>query len=96
MLQPFAFGQLLHAVVFDRDCFPTVSPALSATGTMDLPTTSVMLTRSPHAQGYGDLIFGNSSVYLHPRPKGFPASVKWPGTYEVVDSLAQMARLHWP
>lgn len=25
MLQPFAFGQLLHAVVFDRDCFPTVS-----------------------------------------------------------------------
>ncbi|KAL1881483.1 hypothetical protein VTK73DRAFT_3545 [Phialemonium thermophilum] len=22
MLQPFAFGQLLHAVVFDRDCFP--------------------------------------------------------------------------
>lgn len=25
MLQPFAFGQLLHAVVFDRDCFPAVS-----------------------------------------------------------------------
>ena len=25
MLQPFAFGQLLHAVVFDRDCFPLVS-----------------------------------------------------------------------
>lgn len=23
MLQPFAFGQLLHAVVFDRECFPT-------------------------------------------------------------------------
>ncbi len=22
MLQPFAFGQLLHAAVFDRDCFP--------------------------------------------------------------------------
>lgn len=26
MLQPFAFGQLLHAVVFDRDCFPKVRP----------------------------------------------------------------------
>ena len=25
MLQPFAFGQLLHASVFDRDCFPDVS-----------------------------------------------------------------------
>jgi hypothetical protein len=25
MLQPFVFGQLLHAVVFDRDCFPKVS-----------------------------------------------------------------------
>lgn len=25
MLQPFAFGQLLHAVVFDRECFPKVS-----------------------------------------------------------------------
>jgi hypothetical protein len=28
MLQPFAFGQLLHALVFDRDCFPTVSPPI--------------------------------------------------------------------
>lgn len=25
MLQPLAFGQLLHAVVFDRDCFSAVS-----------------------------------------------------------------------
>ena len=24
MLQPFALGQLLHAVTFDRDCFPKV------------------------------------------------------------------------
>lgn len=24
MLQPFALGQLLHAAVFDRDCFPQV------------------------------------------------------------------------
>jgi hypothetical protein len=24
MLQPFVFGQLLDAVVFDRDCFPLV------------------------------------------------------------------------
>lgn len=25
MLQPFAFGQLFHALVFDKDCFPSVS-----------------------------------------------------------------------
>lgn len=25
MLQPLAYGQLLHAAVFDRDCFPKVS-----------------------------------------------------------------------
>jgi hypothetical protein len=24
LLQPFAFGQLLQAVVFDRECFPAV------------------------------------------------------------------------
>lgn len=28
ILQPFAFGQLLHAAVFDRDCFPEVSGLL--------------------------------------------------------------------
>jgi hypothetical protein len=28
MLQPFAFGQLFHALVFDRDCFPMVSLTL--------------------------------------------------------------------
>ena len=26
MLMPFATGQLLHAFVFDRDCFPKVNP----------------------------------------------------------------------
>lgn len=29
MLQPFAFGQLLHAFVFDTDCFPAVWTAIS-------------------------------------------------------------------
>lgn len=28
MLQPFAFGQLLHAFVFDAECFPTVRTRL--------------------------------------------------------------------
>ncbi|KAK3316614.1 hypothetical protein B0H66DRAFT_500067 [Apodospora peruviana] len=69
MLQPLAAGQLLHAVVFDRDCFP---------------------------KQYGDLIFKNSTAYLHPKPAEFPSSMQWPGVYQIVDSLAQMARLNWP
>ncbi|KAF4981450.1 hypothetical protein FZEAL_2738 [Fusarium zealandicum] len=69
MLQPLAFGQLLHAAVFDRDCFP---------------------------KPYGDLIFKSSSAYLHPRPQDWPSSLKWPQTSQIVDSLAQMARLNWP
>lgn len=69
LLQPFAFGQLLHAVVFDRDCFP---PA------------------------YGNFIFKNSSAYIHPRPADYPTNLKWPATYEIVDNLAEMARLNWP
>lgn len=69
MLQPFAFGQLLDAVVFDRDCFPA---------------------------GFGDFIFNRSSAYLPAKPKDYPTNVAWPSTYQVVDSLAQMARLNWP
>ncbi|KAF5012020.1 hypothetical protein FDECE_1904 [Fusarium decemcellulare] len=69
MLQPFAFGQLLHAAVFDRDCFP---------------------------KPYGDFIFNSSSAYLHPRPEDWPEGLKWPQTSQIVDSLAQMARLNWP
>ncbi|EGY18573.1 hypothetical protein VD0002_g9952 [Verticillium dahliae] len=69
MIQPFAFGQLLHAVVFDRDCFPAA---------------------------YGNLIFNNSTAYLQHRPAGYPSHLVWPKTWDIVDSLAQMAKLNWP
>ncbi|KAI8281264.1 hypothetical protein K4K60_004252 [Colletotrichum sp. SAR11_57] len=69
LIQPFAFGQLLHAVVFDRDCFP---------------------------ETYGNFIFKNSTAYIHPRPADYPAHLKWPKAYEIVDNLAQMAKLNWP
>lgn len=52
-----------------------------------------MLTR---IQSYGDLIFKNSSAYLQAKPADYPLSIKWPKTYEIVDSLAEMARLNWP
>lgn len=69
MLQPLSFGQLLHACVFDRDCFP---------------------------EAYGNFIFNNSPAYLHQRPHDWPAHIKWPKTYEIVDSFAEIARLNWP
>jgi hypothetical protein len=45
---------------------------------------------------YGNLIFKNSSTYLQPRPEFFPSYLRWPQASEIVDSLAQMARLNWP
>ncbi|KAJ4150567.1 hypothetical protein LMH87_011312 [Akanthomyces muscarius] len=69
LLQPLAFGQLLHAAVFDKDCFP---------------------------DSYGKFIWGNSPVYLHGRPEGYPTNLKWPSRDEVVTSLSEMARLNWP
>ncbi|KAJ0308829.1 hypothetical protein COL516b_003383 [Colletotrichum fioriniae] len=54
LIQPFAFGQLLHAVVFDRDCFPeeTLPPTLSAVAP---------LTSSAHP-----IITSLSCATLHP------------------------------
>ncbi|KAK3991527.1 hypothetical protein QBC44DRAFT_50755 [Cladorrhinum sp. PSN332] len=69
MLQPFALGQLLHAAVFDRDCFPGA---------------------------YADMLFKYSTSYLHPKPDDYPVSLKWPKAGEIVDSIAQMAKLNWP
>ncbi|KAF7560823.1 hypothetical protein G7046_g3314 [Stylonectria norvegica] len=69
MLQPLACGQLLHALVFDREAFP---------------------------KPYGDFIFQSSTAYLHPRPQDWPANLKWPKPYQIVDNLAEMARLSWP
>jgi hypothetical protein len=91
MLQPLAFGQLLHAVVFDRDCFPMVSAYSCSRRTRNWNAHS-----SRNLQAVGDFIFNHSTSYLHPKPEGFPRALKWPKTYEIVDSLAQMAKLNWP
>ncbi|SPQ26701.1 26ccd84e-468a-4bb8-9fbc-273d5f9ca6d2 [Thermothielavioides terrestris] len=69
MLQPFAFGQLFHALVFDRDCIPSF---------------------------WSNFVLKNSSTYLQPKPEDYPVGLKWPQASEIVDSLAQMARLSWP
>lgn len=38
----------------------------------------------------------NSSAYIQQRPQEYPATLKWPRTRQVIDSLAQMAKLNWP
>ncbi|KAK5995246.1 hypothetical protein PT974_03645 [Cladobotryum mycophilum] len=69
MLQPFAFGQLLHAAVFDQECIPS---------------------------NFTDWIFKSSSAYLHPRPADYPLNLKWPNRHQIVNNLAEMAKLNWP
>ena len=69
MLMPFACGQLLHAFVFDRDCFPA---------------------------DYGKFIIKRSPEYIQLRPADYPAGKPWPGTFDIVDGLAELSKLRWP
>jgi hypothetical protein len=69
MLMPLTCGQLLHAFVFDRDCFPAT---------------------------YGKLVLDNSPEYIQKRPVDYPAHLRWPAPFDIVDSLADMSRLRWP
>ncbi|KAF2645076.1 hypothetical protein P280DRAFT_444425 [Massarina eburnea CBS 473.64] len=68
MIMPVACGQLLHAFVFDRDCFPAA---------------------------YGKFILNNSPEYIQKRPMGYPKGLKWPDTFDIVDSLAQISKARW-
>jgi hypothetical protein len=69
MIMPVAYGQLLHAFVFDRDCFPA---------------------------SYGKLILNNSPGYIQQRPTDYPASLRWPDSLQIMDSLAEVSKLRWP
>ncbi|KAF2232462.1 hypothetical protein EV356DRAFT_568726 [Viridothelium virens] len=69
LLMPVACGQLLHAFVFDRDCFP---------------------------ESFGRWIMKYSPEYIQQRPPNYPPNKPWPGTYDIVDSLAEISRLNWP
>ncbi|KAJ9609490.1 hypothetical protein H2200_005817 [Cladophialophora chaetospira] len=62
-------GQLLHAFVFDRDCFP---------------------------EAYGSFVIGYTPEYIQRRPPNLSRQVSWPSPNNIVDALAQMARLRWP
>ncbi|KAI2627664.1 hypothetical protein GGR54DRAFT_636792 [Hypoxylon sp. NC1633] len=69
MLQPFAFGQLLHATVFDRESSPV---------------------------GLFNVMWKSSTPYIHDAPQNLPTGIEWPNAWEIVDNLAQMAKLNWP
>lgn len=66
---PVACGQLLHAYVFDRDCFPVT---------------------------YSTLIANNSPSYIQKRPVDYPANVRWPAPFGIIDSLAEISKQRWP
>lgn len=86
MLMPLASGQLLHAFVFDRDCFPKVCFAMERE----------RMNCANRYQAYGDFILKNSPQYIQRRPVDYPAQLPWPGTFDIVDNLAEMARLNYP
>lgn len=72
MIMPLACGQLLHAFVFDRECFP---------------------------EAYGRFILGRSPEYIQLRPSTYTAGAEgkpWPGTFDIVDGLAELSKLRWP
>ncbi|KAI7649254.1 hypothetical protein KC322_g19062, partial [Hortaea werneckii] len=72
MIMPFACGQLLHAFVFDRECFP---------------------------ESYGRFILGQSPEYIQLKPSTYAAGAEgkpWPGTFDIVDALAELSKLRWP
>ena len=41
-------------------------------------------------------IMNNSPEYLQQKPADLPASLRWPGTYDIVDGLAEISRQRWP
>ena len=73
MFMPFACGQLLHAFVFDRECFP---------------------------ESYGRFILKQSPEYIQLKPSSYTAAESggkpWPGTFDIVDALAELSKLRWP
>ena len=86
MLMPLAAGQLLHAFVLDRDCFPEVFSKLFTIAT----------SRTDVSQAYGNFIMKSTPNYVQRRPPSYPDSLPWPTTNGIVDSLAEMAKLNWP
>ncbi|KAI1155624.1 hypothetical protein F4825DRAFT_468434 [Nemania diffusa] len=57
---------------------------------------ATVFDRESSPAGLLDFIFKHTTTYLHSAPENLPAGVKWPGPWDVVDNLAEMAKLNWP
>ncbi|KAI0811861.1 hypothetical protein GGR55DRAFT_688416 [Xylaria sp. FL0064] len=57
---------------------------------------ATVFDRESSPVGFFDFIFKHTNTYLHGAPDNLPSGVKWPGPWDIVDSLAQMAKLNWP
>lgn len=47
-------------------------------------------------EAYGRFILARSPEYIQLRPADYPKSAPWPGTFEIVDALAELSKLRWP
>ncbi|TGJ80077.1 hypothetical protein E0Z10_g8686 [Xylaria hypoxylon] len=57
---------------------------------------ATVFDRESSPVGFLDLIFKHTTTYLHGAPANLPSGMKWPGPWDMVDNLAQMAKLNWP
>ncbi|KAI0408524.1 hypothetical protein F4802DRAFT_550192 [Xylaria palmicola] len=57
---------------------------------------ATVFDRESAPAGFFNIVFKHTTTYLHGAPENLPAGLKWPNPWEIVDSLAQMAKLNWP
>ncbi|PHH49931.1 hypothetical protein CFIMG_002976RAa [Ceratocystis fimbriata CBS 114723] len=57
---------------------------------------SLVFDRDCSPLAYTDWIMKQSMTYFQQRPEGYSIGLPWPSAYEIVDSLAGMAKLNWP
>ncbi|KAK3048044.1 hypothetical protein LTR09_010559 [Extremus antarcticus] len=57
---------------------------------------SFVFDRDCFPADYGKFIIQRSPEYFQLRPKDYPSSKSWPGTFDIVDGLAALSKLNWP
>ena len=50
----------------------------------------------PLLKAYGDTILRFSDTYVQQRPANYPAHIGWPDKTQIVDAIAEVARLKFP
>lgn len=45
---------------------------------------------------YGGFILDHSKEYIQSKPAGYSSTVKWPGAYDIIDSISKIAKLGYP